>query len=382
MTATCIVFLGYPIGDDGAPHQAMSALQLSRRDMRVKYIAWGNQPPPDWLADYPQLNYILVKKTGVASALLLVKRALHEVRKARARYIYVQGAQQAPFAAMLWMLGSRRRMIYHTQDFLGPGQHWLYEMIERFVARRADVVICNEVNRARFMASLYRLPRMPEVVPTALPVDWPVPACDESMRGVLLSSLGMEGRSDARLVVAGGPYGVDRMSPESLRALARLPDNFALVFTGMNDASRRAQLEADPGYPGVSGRVLSLERLPFDNLLRVYAACDIGLLLYPNSGIGHFYQCPGRLTEYLRCGLPVVAANYPGLELLVLRHGIGAVADPYDPVALGNALARLGGVSSEELAVRRARMQQIAVSDMNYEREAGRVWKRVFERDS
>ncbi|RCX32254.1 glycosyltransferase [Thioalbus denitrificans] len=382
MTATCIVFLGYPIGDDGAPHQAMSALQLSRNNISVTYIAWGNQPPPDWLVEYPQLNYILVKKSGVASALLLVKRMLHEARKARVKYIYVQGAQQTPFAAILWMLGSRRRTIYHTQDFLGPGQHWLYEITEQFVARRADVVICNEVNRARFMASLYRLPKMPEVVPTALPADWPVPARDESLRRGLLSRLGMEELSGARLVIAGGPYGVDRMSPESLRALAQLPDNFALVFTGMDDSSRRAQLEADPGYPAVCGRVLCLERLPFDYLLRVYAACDIGLLLYPNSGIGHFYQCPGRLTEYLRCGLPVVAANYPGLDLLVRRHDIGAVADPYDPEEIGDVLARLGGVSSEELAATRARVQQIAVSNMNYEREAGRVWKRVFERDS
>jgi glycosyltransferase involved in cell wall biosynthesis len=179
---------------------------------------------------------------------------------------------------------------------------------------------------------------------------------------------------DACLIAAGGAYAADRMSPPLLDAFARLPGHYALVFTSMGEGSARlAQLRARIGGAEWGRRVVALGELDFARLLECYAACDLGVLLYPNSGIGHYYQAPGRLTEYLRCGLAIVASNFPGFELLFCRHAIGATADPNDPASIAAALRSLGEMPAPERAARRARLVELALGELAYEAQAEAV---------
>lgn len=375
-----ILYFSYPLDDDGAPHQAMTALWLARMGLSIRFIAWGNNGQPGWLADYPSITYQLLPKRGMFSAIRVLIVIFAEFVRVRPCFVYVQGAQQAPFLLWLPFFKGATKLIYHTQDYLGPGQHWFYETCERFFARHADRVISNEPNRARFMASSYRLRCMPEVIRTALPKWWQVPERDEHYRQSLLERAGLAGIDKARLIVAGGGYGPGRMSPEVVEALAQLPNNYALIFTGMVPGTSQSDTcKLHLKELGISRRVLLIERLGYFELLRLYTVCDIGILLYPNSGIGHFYQAPGRLTEYLRCGLQVVASNFPSLELLILKYQLGIVVDPYDAVSIADGIHSLGSQSNLEFTENRNRIKVVASSEMAYETQAVPVLGKIFE---
>jgi glycosyltransferase involved in cell wall biosynthesis len=69
--------------------------------------------------------------------------------------------------------------------------------------------------------------------------------------------------------------------------------------------------------------------LSFDDLLAYTVNADAGLLLYEGT-LGNFFTAPGRLTEYLTCGLPVLASAYTGIENVVRGFDVGVTANAYD----------------------------------------------------
>lgn len=374
-----IIYISYPLVDHGAPHQAMSVFYLARNHVPITFIAWGNYTTPKWLTDYVYLKYYLFPKKTLFSALRFLVQIFNFFWREKPDFVYVQGAQHTPFLLCLPWLKGKTCLIYHTQDYLGPGQHWFYEWCERYFAKHADWVICNEPNRARFMASSYRLKQIPEVIRTALPTWWPVPARDEAYRQQLLIDMGITNVNMPQLVVAGGAYSNDRMSPQVLEAMTQLPRNYGLIFTGMDDdKSFTSTCKQMIAKLNLGKRVLLLKSLAYDKLLNLYAACDIGLLLYPNSGIGHFYQAPGRLTEYLRTGLLIVASNFPSLELLMLKYNLGLVANPYDPQSITQAIEALGSIPISQRLEHRKRLIEIANTDLAYESQAIPVLNKIF----
>jgi glycosyltransferase involved in cell wall biosynthesis len=287
---------------------------------------------------------------------------------------YVQGSPVTP-ASWLALLGfDRRRVIYETLDFLEPGTHRLWEFFERRFARRAGRCICNEPNRARFFQSHYKLAASAVSVHTALPSGWHYPDRDAVLRAALLAKLHRTDDGTQRMIMVGGSYYKMRMTQELIDGVRLLPENYILVFTGAKPGSAgeietRRAVEA----AGLTERSILLGFLDFDDLLRHFAACDIGVLLYPNDGVGNFYQSPGRLAEYLGVGLPFITSNFPGLELLTLKYDIGVACDPYDPGQIAGALSVIGDRPEPELAILRARLRDLARNELSYDAQADRM---------
>jgi glycosyltransferase involved in cell wall biosynthesis len=378
-----VLYVSYPLSDRQAPHQSMGALWLARNGIEVTLLAWGGDAgAPSWLPEYPSLRYRAIPKNGWLSAFAFLLAVVRETWRVKPDCVYVQGAQHTPFALWLGVVSGGATVVYHTQDYLGPGQHRLYEAAERMFARHADAVICNEPNRARFLASSYGLREMPRVIRTALPTWWPVAKRDPGRRARLLAEAHVDGFGDgARLVAVGGAYDPGRMSKQLVEAFATLPANYALVFTSTPPGSPGRRLaEAQLASIGLARRVAFLGALDYAELLAVYAACDIGILLYPNTGIGHYYQAPGRLTEYLRCGLPVVASRFPGLELLVRTHEIGATADPYDAGSIAAAIRAVGDREDADMERQRRRMIAVGESELAYDVDASSVYPGILPR--
>jgi hypothetical protein len=257
--------------------------------------------------------------------------------------IYVQGHTAAALveSAFRFRLLPERPVVYHSQDFLGPGHHRLYERMEGCLARRAKLVVCNEINRAKAMQVLYGLAECPLVVPTSLPTWWQLPECGIYETLHLVKPPSSSDGEERCIVVAGGGYRKDRMSDKVLSALTVLPESFAVVFTGMSEGSDTSVELADMCVRlKISERVFSLPTLPYNSLLSLFGICDLGLLLYPSDSIGHFYQCPGRLTEYLSMGVTPIMSNFPGFERLNLKYGIGDLCNAYDPGEIAAACVR------------------------------------------
>jgi glycosyltransferase involved in cell wall biosynthesis len=364
-----IFYFGYDSSPHRAPHQEMATLYLAHLGHSVDYACWGGTGY-DPSVPHKNITYMPNPKSGIGSAIKMFAWLISKVAFSdEYDVLYVQGAQQTPFVFWMPLAKGNKRIVYHTQDYLEPRRHKFYERFERFFAKRADYVISNEVNRGRFMHSNYGLNNLPVIIKTALPEWWPIPERILSRRIELIRMAGLPESESYCLITAGGPYRADRMSPQLLEAFSKLPDHYVLIFIG--DAMKygqscRMECELKMGELGIIKRVIFLEGMTYPHLLELYAACDVGVLLYPNNGIGHFYQCPGRLSEYLRCGLSLITCNYPGLELLTLKYRVGEVCDPEDAASIAEALLRV----QNNYAGKRDELKSVANKYFVYEHDA------------
>lgn len=378
MSEPTILFCRAGSPSDGAPHQFMAAFWLASRGLPVRCLCQPTAEesragrigsPLGGVQVTAWAGRGAVGQAGLAAALLR-----HRARAGGRSVFYVQGHTVTPAAWVALAGVPAEQIIYHTQDYLQPGRHPAWEFFERRVARRAGAVIVNEANRARCLAGQYGLAREPLVARTALPAAWPVPGRDAALRQRLLARLAAPpGSGAARLVIHHGPFSAERCSATAVQAVARLPAEYVLVFTGSDCSGPRAEAaRREARSAGIEGRTVFVERTTFDSALAHVACGDVGLLLYPNDGIGNYYQSPGRLTEYLRCGVPVVASAFPGFEDLVLRRELGAVCDPESPDSVARAIAgassRLAGDGPS-----RERLIRIAATDLAYDAQADRI---------
>ena len=355
----------------------MAAYWLAARGCEVKALCGGTGGRG--ILDSPLAPVQYQACPGGSRAFLTgVAREMLQVRFRTDTVYYLQG-HEVTLPALFMLAGlPSRRIIYHTQDFLEPGRYPHWEFCERLVARRAGCVISNEPNRARFMQSYYRLRKPPLVVPTLLPEAWPIPERDEGLRRSILARADRQDGPDLRLVMNQGAFSRARCGQELIQSFHLLPPHYILILTN-TDQPAYARLLGNPALQMLhrQRRFIALGHLGFEDLLRHTACCDLGVMLYPNEGIGGYYQAPGRLTHYMGCGLPMVASNFPGLELAFLKHSLGAVCDPASPEAIALAIRQVGEESDARCEERRVRLRVLARTVFAYDRQAWQIEEAV-----
>jgi glycosyltransferase involved in cell wall biosynthesis len=373
-----VIYVGYELLDGRAPHQAMGAVWLALNDYSVTYLTFGTGAQPRWLESLPSMRYRSLSGSSIVAALKLAACLAKMLVTGKASTVYVQGAQQCVVCAWIPIIFPNVTLVYHTQDFK-PNLPSLYSRAERWIARRARLVICNEINRAKVMQLKHGLGQTPQVIRTSLPAKWPVPECQDQVRDAILSTFCTQSELRPVLISAGGPYMPRRRSDELIQALALLPHHYKLVFTGMdehhpqwNTCRRRAH------ELGLEGRISFLPRLSYSELLSLYAASDVGMLLYSDDDLANFYQGPGRVTEYLKAGIPFVTSNFPGLELLVVKYGLGSAVDPADPASIARGLQALELHEDSDRTNRSKRLRELAYTTLAYEHDAKRVFNVMF----
>ncbi len=230
------------------------------------------------------------------------------------------------------LIGSRK-LVYYTMDYYDPLRHPLHTWLEKKTARQARLNINAEFHRGYIYRAQYRLRSPLLVVAPALPAAWPT---------VFKPGLSGQGasRSPAAFTLAlHGTYSQLRMVDELLDALKLLPARFQLLMgTG---GSSHGVLQQRLEELELGDRVRFLKSTKFSDMVRETGDCDAGVLLYRNTDLGNFFQAPGRLTEYLVNGLPVLASCHTGLEQLVTRFGIGECVDSRKPERIAAGLLRL-----------------------------------------
>jgi glycosyltransferase involved in cell wall biosynthesis len=249
--------------------------------------------------------------------------------------LYMQGQALAPRAAIA-MLGPKfgKKLIYHTADYFSPIDHPVRFRLERHLCRKADLYMNAEVHRAYITAEMYGCRCSVITFPPNLPRQWPIAPPSEAKRRQMTG-----GDPDAFVLMLHGSYNPLRMTSQLVQGLAGLSPRFRLVMTGASPT--RDSVDEALENAGVTNRVLRLPLLPFDEMLSYSVNADAGVLLYKNSDLGNFFQSPGRLTEYLACGLPLLASDHTGLENLVRKFNLGECADATKPQSIAEAIVRL-----------------------------------------
>ncbi|TAK98854.1 MAG: glycosyltransferase [Verrucomicrobia bacterium] len=248
-------------------------------------------------------------------------------------YIHSQSLSARAYLALLGPLFGKK-LVYHNPDYYDPFNHPFYFWLERRFCRKLDLYLNNEFHRAYLTRAAYGVKCPIVTVPIMLPACWPFPKPDAELRREMAG-----GHDDAFVLILHGGYGEIRMTPELFEAMRLLPENFRLVMFDRDH--RKAEVDRKLDELGIANRVVRYPRMNVRQLARYTMNADAGVLLYQNNDLGNFFTAPGRLTEYVGAGLPVIATNHTALENLVWRYNLGMTTDSTKPAELAEGIRKL-----------------------------------------
>ncbi len=249
-------------------------------------------------------------------------------------YIHSQSLTARAYLALLGPLFGKK-LVYHNPDYYDPFSSPLYFALEKRFCQKIDLYLASEYHRAYVARAMYRLRCPIMVAPTVLPACWPFPPRDTAVREEMCGGHD----DDAFVLILHGGFGEIRMVPELFEALRLLPKRFRLVM--FDREHRRAEVDRKLNELGIADRVVRYPRMNVLQLARYTVNADAGVLFYQNNDLGNFFCWPGRLTEYLGAGLPVIATNHTGLENLVWRYNLGLTTDSTKPTEIAQDIRRL-----------------------------------------
>lgn len=322
-----------------SPYADIALPALARDNWDITVIAPGAsksilrsvKPFPCDIHDLSLSNHssFLQNELEVFKALLSARFGCFDV-------IYIN-SQSLSARALFALLGPRfgKRVVYHNPDYYDPFNHPVYYELEKHFCRSVDLYINNEFHRGYITQALYKLQCPVISAPPNLPSWWPVATRNNDRRIEMCGG----STADHFVLMLHGSFAEIRMVPELFKALSLLPPRFRLVMTGAGH--RKGEADALLEQLGIADRVVRLGRLGFNELLGYTVNADAGVLLYQNNDLGNFFTAPGRLTEYLSCGLPVVASNHTGLENLVLRYDLGQTVNSTIPNSIAEGILKL-----------------------------------------
>ncbi len=241
-----------------------------------------------------------------------------------------------PLAALaLWLARPRGKVVVHWHsDVIGHAALlWLYRPLERWLARRADLVIgptsvhIEQSDLAREFAG------KGAVVPFCVDACMASPdKADPAAVAALRQRLG--GR---RVVFALGRLVAYKGFGVLIEAAREMPEDAVVVIGGGGPLA--AALAARVEALGLSGRVVLAGRIPDADLASWFAVCDVFCL--PSVSRAEMFGIVQ--LEAMAFGKPVVSTAIARSGVpRVNAHGVtGLVAPPGDAPALGRALRRL-----------------------------------------
>jgi glycosyltransferase involved in cell wall biosynthesis len=353
-----------------SPHVVTLANFLASQGFEVRLVTVEAGPRPASLAAgvfYAALGQR--KLSGSAEARRLPRLALTFRRVARAvkpDALWVVDSWTLPLTLAAGA-GRVRALapifIYHTFDWLDPAHpNRIQRWYERYVCRRADLCVNVDRSRARLAQSLYRLGAAPFWLPNYPGLDEPAPQPDEALRTRLLG-----GRGGRFLVVCASAAAPGRLHAQLVHAVSLLPAGYRVVtFAGSGSYYGECLRLAD-GL-GVRDRVMFLATCPFEELARIVACADVGVILNDwKTSSGYWMANPGRLALHLLTSVPVVTSDVPGLAALVYRWGLGECCNAYDPYSIAAAIRKVAE-GPPDLERRREAVRHAFLEELHFER--------------
>jgi glycosyltransferase involved in cell wall biosynthesis len=127
-----------------------------------------------------------------------------------------------------------------------------------------------------------------------------------------------------------------------IRALRHLPANYVFALVGR--VWRQDKYEALARAEGVAERVQFVPFVAEDEMFRLVASADVGLVPTEPNSEGNTYGLANKFFESMMAGLPLVASATPAVKPILERVKAGllyAAETPQDPAALAAAARRL-----------------------------------------
>ncbi len=233
----------------------------------------------------------------------------------------------------------RPRIVFDARDIyvearniarLPPPARALFKAVERRWARAAAAIVTTNEAYAEVMRARFGRPVV-VVMNTPRRSDEPPPAGRR-----FHDALGLP--PAARVVLYHGGLDRDRGIEVLLEALPDLPPDAVLVLMGYGplEAMLRERVART-----TAPRWHLLPAVPPAELLDWVASASVVAIPIQPTSLNHLLTTPNKLFEALAAGVPVVAADLPGIAAIVRDTGIGVLCDPTSPGAVAAAVGEV-----------------------------------------
>ena len=247
----------------------------------------------------------------------------------RADVYHAHDLDMLPFAYLLSAIRGAK-LVYDSHELWAeqradfPG--WFKKMvmnIERLLIRRSDRVITVNHSIATELKERYRLQTLPVII-------------HNFSKKAPLELVQREGASVT--VLYHGGYMNDRGLEEFVDSAAHLTSGTRIILRGMGPLENRLRaMIADIS----SGAVELLPPVSMKALVREAAQSDIGIIPYKPTCLNNYYSLPNKLSEYAMAGLAICASDLPEIRRIVVKHQMGELFDPNDPMSIAAAIDKL-----------------------------------------
>jgi len=230
----------------------------------------------------------------------------------------------------------RRPVVYRAHELFSETQShvpfaWFWRLLDRLLVPKCDEVVTPEENRSRIYLDEFGANHLPMTVRNCPPYRPPM----RSAR--LREELVRRGVNCPTIVLYQGLIDSMRCIEEIAEATRYFDAGVVLVIIGGGYGKWADAAAVLARYD----RVVVLPRVPYEELPAYTASADIGILLYRNDCRNNYYCAPNKVFEYMMMGLPVIAANYPGMISLVEGEAVGVCVNPGDARAIAAAVNRM-----------------------------------------
>ena len=213
---------------------------------------------------------------------------------------------------------------------------------ERRWAQAADAVVTVNVPYAEHLERVLGRP-MTLVYNGPLPYEPPDPPDRRCHR-----ELGLPPAAKVALIL--GAVVAHRGIDEAAIAIGDLPDvHLVVIGEGGAKAGIQARVAALPH----AGRVHFLPAAPPDEIPSWTASADVAVIPIQPSTLNHRLTTPTRLFDAMGAGVPVVAADLPGMAGIVRETGVGVLVDPTTPEAIAAGIREILAATPERRAAYR-----------------------------
>jgi len=257
-------------------------------------------------------------------------------------------------AAMGWLASEvlRSRFVYYPFELYGE-QHVqvprLWRRVELQILRRGvHALITQNEERAR----IYVQERGARVEPS---IVHNYKRRQRVVRvGKLRTLLGLP--DDVRIVLYEGSLSPGRWLEKLVESAPHLPDDTRLVFMGKKFSWWMQNVEPLLIAPEMARKILIVPEVSHSELLNYVADAEVGIIIYDDQVRNNYYCAPGKLSDYVLAGVPVVAPNFPTIAPIISHYAIGATFTSPEPVEIARAIIRVLSVPREawQTALQRA----------------------------
>ncbi len=264
------------------------------------------------------------------SYLVFIKRSFEFSRKLKDIDLLVLDNRKAIIPGFLI-----RRMIKPNFTILDSRELYLIREVKHFsgkigcifekkMARKADIVICANKERAEIMQKEYKLSRMPLVYENFRKLEY---SLEDNIEDIADKFYEYVQEDEVRLISSSG-CSIKRTNDVLVRNLRNVKNKCHLFLVGASE-EREKQIIRDIASKDHVNKVTILGQLNQAELKYLISKCHIGIVNYGQYDTNNLLCASGKLFEFLYEGLPVVTTSNPPLRRICELEKVGVADDEY-----------------------------------------------------